>query len=63
MQHLGTLPIIKTHEPAGIAGHYKLAVWADGDVDGITGAVVAFEDLLAVLPEAVCGGVNNDLII
>ena len=63
MQHLGALPIIKTHEPARIARHDELAVWADGDVDSVASAVVAFEDLLAVLSEAVGGGVDDDLIV
>lgn len=63
VQHLGALPIVETHEPARVARHHELAVGAHAHVDGVPGAVVAPEDLLAVLPEAVGAGVHDDLVV
>lgn len=63
VQHLGALPIVKAHEPTGVAGHDELSVGADVDVDAIAGAVVALEHLLTVLPESVRRCIHHDLVV
>ena len=63
MQHLGALPVVEADEAAGIACHDEGTVRRNVHVDGVPRAIVALEHLLAVLPEAVCGGVDDDLIV
>lgn len=63
MPHLAALPVPETHVAAAVAAHDELAVRADGHVDGVTGVVVSAEALLAVLAEAVGGGVDDDLVV
>lgn len=63
MQHLCGLPIIETHESARIASHDKLAVRTYANVYGIPSTIMASEDFLAVLPEAVGTGIDDDLVV
>lgn len=63
MDHLGSFPVVETDITARIARHDELAVRTDADIDAVPGAVVAFEDFLSVLSEAVGRGVDNDLVV
>ena len=63
VQHFPALPVVKAYESSRIARHDKLTIRAEGDVNGVTGAVVTFENLLAILSESFCRCVNDDLIV
>ena len=63
MPHLTRLPIPKADIAARIARDDELAVGRDVHVDGVPGVVLPAETLLAVLAEAVGGGVDDDLVV
>ena len=63
VQHFSGLPVVKAHEATSIARHDELPVRRDVHVDGISGAIMALEHFLAILPESVRRGVHDDLVV
>src|SRR4051812_26163448 len=63
MPHLTSLPIPETDITTTITRGHELAIRTTRHVDSVSGVVVAFEDLFAVLPELVVGAVDEDVVV
>lgn len=63
MHHLTRLPIPEANPAATISARHEVAIGTDVHVHAIPGRVVPAVALLAVLAEAVPGGVDEDLVV
>ena len=63
MPHLARLPVPEAYVTAAITRADKLSVRADSHVRRITSDIVTPIALLSILPEAIGGGIDCDLVV
>ena len=63
IKHLTRLPVPETYQPSTIPRSHETSIRRHTHIDGISTRVMSTETLFPILPETVCGCVDDDLVV